>query len=69
MKSVCVFCGHQTGNDPVFRRAAREMGEALAREGLRLVPLLPPDLRLLSLLPPDLLAAEAGGAACRRCRS
>jgi uncharacterized protein (TIGR00730 family) len=37
MKTVCVFCGHQTGNDAVFVGAARAMGEALARAGIGLV--------------------------------
>ena len=38
---------------------AAPLPRALAREGLRLV----------LLLPPDLLAAEAGGADWRQCRS
>ena len=48
---------------------AAPLPRALAREGVRLVLLFPPDLRLLSLLPPDLPAAEAGGADWRQCRS
>ena len=35
--SVAVFCGSQSGNDPVFRRAAQELGRGLAEAGIRLV--------------------------------
>jgi hypothetical protein len=37
MKALCVFCGANTGNPPVFAATARRMGEALARRGLTLV--------------------------------
>ena len=37
MKSVCVFCGSNTGKDQVYRSAARSLGEAIVRRGLRLV--------------------------------
>lgn len=34
---VCVFCGSNTGSDPRFVRAARELGALLARERVALV--------------------------------
>ncbi len=37
MKSVCVFCGSNTGKGEVYRSAATALGEAIARQGLRLV--------------------------------
>lgn len=37
MKSVCVFCGSQSGSNPVYAQAARELGEELARRKLALV--------------------------------
>lgn len=37
MKSVCVFCGSSTGNDPAYLTAARELGRALAGAGHTLV--------------------------------
>jgi uncharacterized protein (TIGR00730 family) len=37
IRSVCVFCGSNAGNDPRFASAAREFGELLAKEGLALV--------------------------------
>ncbi len=37
MKSVCVFCGSSMGFDPIFKDAARELGEILARENIRLI--------------------------------
>lgn len=37
MKSVCVFCGSNPGNDPVYADAARAMGAEIARRGLVLV--------------------------------
>lgn len=37
MRSICVFCGSSPGHDPVYRRAAAEMGRALAEAGLGLV--------------------------------
>lgn len=37
MKRVCVFCGSSAGADPVYRRAAQYMGEALVQRGLGLV--------------------------------
>jgi len=35
--SVCVYCGSRFGTDPAWRRAATELGTALADEGWRLV--------------------------------
>lgn len=37
MKSICVFCGSNPGNDPVYAQAARAMGAEIARRGLVLV--------------------------------
>lgn len=37
MKSVCVFCGSNPGNDPVYAEAARAMGREVARRGMVLV--------------------------------
>jgi uncharacterized protein (TIGR00730 family) len=37
MKSICVFCGARTGNDPAFMRLATETGAAIAQAGLTLV--------------------------------
>jgi uncharacterized protein (TIGR00730 family) len=34
---LCVFCGSNAGQDPVYLAAARALGEALAREGIDLV--------------------------------
>lgn len=37
MRAVCVYCGANPGADPVYARAATEMGAYLARSGLTLV--------------------------------
>ena len=37
MGRVCVFCGSATGNRPIYRQAAAEMGAALARNQIGLV--------------------------------
>ena len=37
MRSVCVFCGSSTGNDPVYAEAARRLGYILADAGVTLV--------------------------------
>jgi uncharacterized protein (TIGR00730 family) len=37
VKTVCVYCGSSSGVRPAYRRAAREMGQVLARRGLGLV--------------------------------
>jgi uncharacterized protein (TIGR00730 family) len=37
MKSICVYCGSANQASPVYFRAARSMGETLARRGLTLV--------------------------------
>ena len=37
MKSVCVYCGASTGNQPDHARLAARVGRALARRGLELV--------------------------------
>jgi uncharacterized protein (TIGR00730 family) len=36
-RSVCVFCGSRPGSDPAYAKAAAETGDALARDGFRLV--------------------------------
>ncbi len=35
--SVCVYCGSGTGTDPAYVEAARRLGRAFARSGIRLV--------------------------------
>ncbi|MGO4674757.1 TIGR00730 family Rossman fold protein [Bosea sp. 2YAB26] len=37
MKSVCIFCGSNPGNDEVYVAGARAMGAEIARRGLTLV--------------------------------
>jgi uncharacterized protein (TIGR00730 family) len=37
LRSVCVFCGSRTGNNPAFIAAAEQFGRAVARRGLSLV--------------------------------
>ncbi len=37
MKSICVFCGSSPGVNPIFMRAAEELGTLLAREKITLV--------------------------------
>ena len=37
IRSICVYCGSNPGKDPAFRSAAAELGEYLARNGIRLV--------------------------------
>jgi len=37
MKSVCVFCGSNPGNNPVYAAGARAMGAEIARRGMVLV--------------------------------
>ncbi len=37
LKSICVYCGSNTGADPAYADAARAVGAALARSGVRLV--------------------------------
>ena len=37
MKSLCVFCGANAGDRPVFAESAHRMGEVLARRGITLV--------------------------------
>lgn len=36
-RSVCVYCGSRSGDDPAFHREAENLGKALADEGWRLV--------------------------------
>ncbi len=37
IKSVCVYCGSRSGNNPAYAVAATQLGTALARNRLRLV--------------------------------
>jgi hypothetical protein len=37
IKSVCVYCGAASGNDPVYLESAVELGRLLAREDIRLI--------------------------------
>ncbi len=37
MASVVVFCGSRIGRDPVWREAARALGQGLAARGIRLI--------------------------------
>lgn len=37
MRTVCVFCGSSDQVHPAYLEAAREMGESIARRGLRLI--------------------------------
>lgn len=37
IRRICVFCGSNTGSDPVYAEAARGLGHLLAREGIGLV--------------------------------
>lgn len=37
IRRVCVYCGSSTGDEPQFRRAASELGGALAKAGIGVV--------------------------------
>lgn len=37
MKSLCVFCGANAGNKPVYRAAAENLGRRLAGRGIQLI--------------------------------
>ena len=37
MRRICVFCGSQSGRDPVYAESARRLGAALVARGLGLV--------------------------------
>lgn len=37
IRSLCVYCGHRFGDSPAYRAAATQLGESLARNGVRLV--------------------------------
>jgi uncharacterized protein (TIGR00730 family) len=37
LRSICVFCGARSGNNPVYAQAAVELGTTLATQGIRLV--------------------------------
>src|SRR5688500_15296531 len=37
IRRICVFCGSNSGSDPVYAEAARNLGRLFAREGIALV--------------------------------
>jgi uncharacterized protein (TIGR00730 family) len=37
VKSVCVYCGSSSGNDPAYAQATKELATALASRGIRVV--------------------------------
>jgi uncharacterized protein (TIGR00730 family) len=37
IKRICVYCGSGSGNSPAYTAAARQFGEILARNGIRLI--------------------------------
>ncbi len=37
MKSICVFCGSNAGNQPIYRSEAEKLGRLLAARGIELV--------------------------------
>ena len=37
ISSICVYCGSQPGDDPVYRQAARILGRAMAENGIDLI--------------------------------
>jgi uncharacterized protein (TIGR00730 family) len=37
IRRICVFCGSNSGSDPIYAAAARGLGHLLAREGVALV--------------------------------
>ena len=37
IRNICVYCGSNVGANPAHARAARELGESMAREGVGLV--------------------------------
>ena len=37
LKSIAVYCGHQMGTDPQFKRDAAAVGRMLAKNGIRIV--------------------------------
>ena len=36
IRRICVFCGSNTGSDPLYVQAARTLGQLLAREGINI---------------------------------
>ena len=37
MKRICVFCGSNTGHNPIYRAEAEKLGQLLAARGIELV--------------------------------
>ncbi|SIS54540.1 hypothetical protein [Virgibacillus pantothenticus] len=37
MKTIAVYCGSSTGNDPIYMKQARNLGKILVDNGLNLV--------------------------------
>ncbi len=74
VESVCVFCGSSPGNSPAYAAAARALGGAIARRGLRLVyggaqvglmgtvadAALAAGAEVIGVMPRDLFAKEIG---------
>ncbi len=74
MKSVCVYCGSRSGNDPVYETAATELGTLLAQTNRTLVygggniglmgtladAALAAGGRVIGVIPRSLLAKEVG---------
>jgi uncharacterized protein (TIGR00730 family) len=72
--SICVFCGARFGTDPAIRKAAAELGELIARQGITLVyggggvglmgllanAALKAGARVVGVIPRFLLRREAG---------
>ena len=36
-KALCVFCGSKSGNNPIYKEAAKQVGEELAKNRIKLV--------------------------------
>ena len=62
LKSIAVYCGHQIGKDPQFKRDARAVGRMLAKNGIRMV-FGGGDGENAGLLFADLGAPQIGGTA------
>ena len=77
-KSIAIFCGSSSGNDPVYAEAARAMGQAIAGGGHRLVygagsvglmgivadEVLRLDGEVLGVIPQFLVDMEVGHTGC-----
>ncbi len=75
IKSICVYCGSQIGKKPAYSEAAHTLGEAMAKQNIRLVfgggawgimgsvsdAVKANGGKVLGIIPEFLLTAEAGG--------